>query len=164
MEAEFLSAWCDFYPGSYPEAAVTFFRFAQTHPKSEDVREATHLALVSCSRYAESGEVPLDRKTAFLQQLTSDFAGSDLAREAHFHLGRLAIEASKDFADAVQHFEAALQGRRSDQVGFYMGVCHQNLGNVEQAVRWYRRAIRESKYDMPRKRAISALRALESSE
>jgi TolA-binding protein len=164
MEAEFLSGWCDFYPGRYRESAVRFFEFARKYPDSDDAAEATHLALVSCSRYAQSTHVSADQKKEFLLRLIQRFLGTELAKEAHCHLGRLTLNTSKDFAGALHHFEAALQGRRSDEVAFYIGVCEENLGHMDKAGAWYRRVILESKYEMPRKRAISALKTLPPSD
>lgn len=158
--AEYLAARCDFDARDYRAAAVSLFEFAQNNPTFERIEVAVDLALKSCSRFVESREVSLEDKKDFLSGLIRRFPKTKLAAGAHYQLGRLILNSrNKDYPDALKHFQAALSGRRSEEAGYYIGICCQNLGELDNAEKWYLKVIRESRYEGPRK---SATRALEN--
>jgi TolA-binding protein len=163
MEAEYLSGMCDLYSKDYRQAAMNLFGFAQKHPDHGSTPNAIHLALVSCSEYAQARELSLDERRKFLVEMTTTFPGSEMAAEAHYHLGSLTVDADKNYAEALQHFQVALGGRRSDEAALWIAECHEKLGDLDEAQKWYRKVIMESRYDGPRERAKEVLRTLGSS-
>ncbi|MBN2209377.1 MAG: tetratricopeptide repeat protein [Candidatus Coatesbacteria bacterium] len=160
VEAEYLSAMCDFYARNYPVAAAGLFVFSQKHPASEWASMALRVALDSCASYAASLRVPASEKRRVLLELTSRFPGSALAAEAHHHLGTIHVNRRQEYQVALPHLHSALEGRSPEEAAYYIGLCHQNLGDVERAERWYLKVVRESKGDGPRNWARSGLEML----
>ncbi|MDP2897467.1 MAG: hypothetical protein Q8Q12_13080 [bacterium] len=163
MEAEYLSAMCDLYAEDYRQAALGLFGFAERYPKHGSAPNAHHLGLVSCSRYAESRGVPLNQRKEFLLRLAEDFPDTEMTAEAHYHFACLALDEDKNYAGALEHFKIALSGRRSDAAAFHIALCHEKLGDLRGAERWYRTVVSESRYGGARERARQALERFRSS-
>jgi tetratricopeptide (TPR) repeat protein len=162
VEAEYLCAMCDFYAGSYPQAAAGLSAFSQKHPASEWAPMATRVSLDSCARYGDSLHVPPEEKRQALLELANRFAGTPLGAEANFYLGKLlTTNRFRDFPGALKHFTAALEGREGDAAAYHIGLCYQELGELDLAEEWYSKVIRESKSEYPRKWARSGLKMIE---
>ncbi len=160
-DAKYLSGMCDFYAGNYPDAAANLLRFSREYPASERAQMAARVALTACARYGESGKVPADERRRVLLRLTERFAGTELAAEAHFYLGKLlTTNRYRHFRGALRHFEGALAGRQTDAAAYYLGLCYRNLGELEIAEEWYAKVIRESKRGYPRRWARSGMKML----
>lgn len=159
-EAEYLSGLCDWYTGDSRRAAFSMFHFVQNHPSHARAGVALSLATSACMRYAQSQEVSEGERRAFLLELIGRFPETKLAAVAHWELGRLVLTTTKDHGEALGHFEAALDQLPSGEVAFNIGLCHQKLGKLDQAEKWYRRVIAESRSDGPRSQAKRLLETM----
>ncbi|MBN2207965.1 MAG: tetratricopeptide repeat protein, partial [Candidatus Coatesbacteria bacterium] len=160
-EARYLSALSDFYFGDYGAAGINLFTFAKDNPGSEFAQVALAVAATACDDYHRSKLIAPEQKKEFFLGLTKRFPETQMAAEAQYYLGQLMVKAFKDYRSALGHFEAALAGNHCDEAAYEIGLCYELLGELDQAEKWLRKVIAESKWEGPRNLAKRALDRLQ---